>query len=611
MSLRVWLPLTEAGPNNSLINKGLTDIGDHTASYNHDGTYVANGKIGNCYQTGSGKYFVLKKECMTDLTTEASVAFWIKILDWTANWSTFFQAGTNTNSWPGYVFGFLRNNNTSTIVFTIGDTSTTTTTACSTPALNLNQWYHIVLSYNSGTQRIYIDGSLATETTTTIIPKFSGITRITYGISNTYSGYPTNCQLNDVRIYDHCLSPKEVKILAQGLICHYPLNNNGQGNWNILTGTYYNSYVGGGGSGGTNENGKWHGGSGGNGSFSITEDSTCPIGHLSWNVLNNTTGNRDFQQHNQPYVNGQQYTASFYAKGNGTCLWRSWNNTDGKQMIGKTWTLTSDWKKYIYTFIASEEMETDSCSWHLGVTGAGSINICGMKLELGDKATPYCLAESETLNADIVYDTSGYCHNGSLIDDTLTTSSDTARYNISSHFNGATSGIIFNNLDLNPIFNNQCTVSFWIKSEDDGQRAIYFSAYSGTSWSIEKTASNRIRSYWNGSPDVEFSSGGNIISSEGWTHIALVRESSTSMKIYKNGVSTQTITTTTNTLNFATTWRMGRDYRQNDNTPFKGYMSDFRIYCTALSADDILELYNIGASIDNDGNLYATMIQES
>ena len=31
--------------------------------------------------------------------------------------------------------------------------------------------------------------------------------------------------MNDIRIYDHCLSPKEVKEIARGLILHYKLDN--------------------------------------------------------------------------------------------------------------------------------------------------------------------------------------------------------------------------------------------------------------------------------------------------------------------------------------------------------------------------------------------------
>ena len=39
-------------------------------------------------------------------------------------------------------------------------------------------------------------------------------------------------------------------------------------------------------------------------------------------------------------------------------------------------------------------------------------------------------------------------------------------------------------------------------------------------------------------------------------------------------------------------------------------ISDFRIYATALSEEDILELYHTSATIDNKGNIYARELVE-
>lgn len=51
--------------------------------------------------------------------------------------------------------------------------------------------------------------------------------------------------------------------------------------------------------------------------------------------------------------------------------------------------------------------------------------------------------------------------------------------------------------------------------------------------------------------------------------------------------------------------KAGGVYRKNDC-----YMSDFRIYTTALSADDVKSLYQNSAYIDNQGNIHGAIYKE-
>ena len=39
-------------------------------------------------------------------------------------------------------------------------------------------------------------------------------------------------------------------------------------------------------------------------------------------------------------------------------------------------------------------------------------------------------------------------------------------------------------------------------------------------------------------------------------------------------------------------------------------LSDFRVYSTALSADQVKEIYNTSMAIDNNGNIYARELVE-
>jgi hypothetical protein len=86
-----------------------------------------------------------------------------------------------------------------------------------TPKLDANTWYHIVLTVNSTTARMYVNGTL-TGTVTHVNTTYSGnssnnATETTFGTYNSpgagYGGY-TNFRLNMARWYPKVLSQEEV-----------------------------------------------------------------------------------------------------------------------------------------------------------------------------------------------------------------------------------------------------------------------------------------------------------------------------------------------------------------------------------------------------------------
>lgn len=89
-----------------------------------------------------------------------------------------------------------------------------------------NKWYHIGFVITGEQCLLYINGTLQNKYTQTnqLSTVLSGNRKIMLmsriAGNNTYNG-----SIADFRIYDNALSPKEVHEIAQGLCCHYPLND--------------------------------------------------------------------------------------------------------------------------------------------------------------------------------------------------------------------------------------------------------------------------------------------------------------------------------------------------------------------------------------------------
>ena len=96
------------------------------------------------------------------------------------------------------------------------------------------------------------------------------------------------------------------------------------------------------------------------------------------------------------------------------------------------------------------------------------------------------------------------------------------------------------------------------------------------------------------------------ITTNTWYHLVMTFDNGI-IKSYLNGELTDTVdkTSVSNTIKCVSStvrWSLG-DYAY-DQEKFIGNLSDFRIYATTLTADNIKELYQTSALIDKSGKMY-------
>lgn len=97
------------------------------------------------------------------------------------------------------------------------------------------------------------------------------------------------------------------------------------------------------------------------------------------------------------------------------------------------------------------------------------------------------------------------------------------------------------------------------------------------------------------------------ITQNAWNHI-VVTYSANTRKIYVNGVE-KISDTISGTFTGAALLDLGYDTSTNGRA-LNGLVSDYRVYSTALSAEDILELYESKAEIDKNQNVFTNEIIE-
>ena len=209
MALRVWLPL-----NGTLENKGISDYVIQSANI----TIVDNGKIGKCYSfNGSSSYISITN---FNLSNNWSYGCWINTPNSDSRGWEIAMVLNNSGSDADSQFAFWVHQKENRFE-SLANTQYTSTI----PYTNYyNSWHHFFATFNGSLLTTYIDGNVVN--TKTITAEYYPATNLTIGarsknaagtaFTNWFQGY-----LNDVRVYDHCLSKKEVKEISQGLVLHY------------------------------------------------------------------------------------------------------------------------------------------------------------------------------------------------------------------------------------------------------------------------------------------------------------------------------------------------------------------------------------------------------
>ena len=212
MSLRIWLPL-----NGSLENKGLDDI----TVTNNGATIDNNGKIGKCYSfNGSNSGINVTGNTIVSLSAgDFSIAFWIYNDD-QGDRSIYLATITPTD----FGLGIEKTVNEGLRIYWQGNPD-----YYPSFLIPVQEWCHITVviknsncyCYKNGTLTAFReDGSFSSNKITNIW-EYIMLGRDKRTGNTVYKG-----KMNDVRIYNHALSPLEVKHIAQGLILHYPLSDN-------------------------------------------------------------------------------------------------------------------------------------------------------------------------------------------------------------------------------------------------------------------------------------------------------------------------------------------------------------------------------------------------
>lgn len=634
MALQVWLPLTQ-----DTRNQGLLNLPTPWDARSRD----TGGKLGQYCYSDNAIYHINNEW----LGNTWSLACWVKSSSW-GQYNDIILAKNATESTAAQFYLSIIGGTQLNIGCNAGSQTLTINYTFAT-----DTWYHVAATYNGTILKLYLNGNEVGNQTYTSTQK-TGMNNLGIGCRSTNAEGTSatggaNKRMNDIRIYDNCLTPEEVKKIAQGLVLHYSLSDpHIEGTTNLVTtesgisDTCYNGAVSKYGYGTETDMYK---------TFGTFEGRKCV------KVYMGTTGLDAY-----PYVYFDNFSAAgttihtlsfdYFPTLQDTIIAYSYN---GAYNFSYTTDKTSnsinntgqiiipvEVGRWNHITITAQKTDTTNTSRGIGYIRIGSAKhtsntsnywlFSNIQVEAKDHATAY-VGPNSTRIPTMVYDTSGFNNNGTIYkydnNGDIIIDSNTPKYSICTHIKAgnptenSVTGLcyIYGNCSLTTP--NQLTISFWCKPihnyQDSTSRQGVFCTTNNSIGVDTGTDYNTTAMHHRDSMIDVCQNGGThdtistpFVTGE-WHHYTFLYNGQ-NIQWYKDGIfqSEKVFDNADNLKSFSAIvvgfTKAGGVYRKNDC-----YMSDFRIYATALSAEDILDLYNntspIRTSLPTSSNLWAAANQ--
>ena len=612
MSLIHWWPL-------------IDNLNSITSSTPLSGVYNgANGKIGQCLSTGSRHDSGIPMTQWNPAVSSVSMACWIKISY--DEIRSFLQGKTNTYDQPtGNVIGYqsysglgiiwfansLKNFSTLYVMGHIRGNGANTGTA--SYVIPDNQWIHTALVADIATHVLsfYVNGVLVGTTSYAGLTSIDNMASRTFGINvdAIYGGngprYTIPLKINDVRLYNHALTKKEITELAKGLAMHLRFDgvdsagtiNNDPNKTAMSTGSipeWSRGYS-------TATFGEYYGYK----CFKIKIQGTHSSGwvgsYMSCNPLSYgfKVGDRVTRSCYIYVPSGQTYTWPFDERvegssSNQTFVQYDRSKPDTWQRVSSTVTITGNCNMLHY-FMAQD--------------GAGSFNlefyIRDFQLELGDCPTSY----TEDSRPAMLVDNAG-----------LQRVTEIANYSVAPD---APIGLYSGNFNQTMVVTScntegwdEMTMAAWVKptswNSSDQNAVIIGGAY----LCIDDSQRLAVWCYGRNTGDYYRSSA--TVPLNAWTHLAASWHKDKVVG-YINGQQVLEVAcsgpcTSESFVNYngtnATIKFIGTENSATNSRAFRGQITDARIYATALSTEDIQELYKMRWAANKEAQVFSNVANE-